>query len=260
MEGTLLQSLNLQELFRVVWTTFSVYLSVLTIVGGGFLLVDIYHRPRWVLKYKIQKDKNLMIEKSRLWSLINNILVNSTVVLLPGAVVFYLLLKWRGSDLSFTPPSTTVFLVHMLGFMMIEEIGFYYAHRLLHTSFLYKRIHKKHHEWTAPIGLTAVYAHPVEMLLSNLIPFLCGPLIFGSNLVTTLWWFAIAFSVTIIHHSGYHLPLLPSPEFHDFHHLKFTGNYGVLGVLDRLHDTDKVFRESSRFKKHRLIFSAKALT
>lgn len=41
--------------------TFSVYLSVLTIVGGGFLLVDIYHRPRWVLKYKIQKGKNLMV-------------------------------------------------------------------------------------------------------------------------------------------------------------------------------------------------------
>lgn len=41
---------------------------------------------------------------------------------------------------------------------------------------------------------------------------------------------------------------------------RFTGNYGVLGVLDRLHGTDKVFRESSRFKKHRLIFSAKALT
>lgn len=43
-------------------------------------------------------------------------------------------------------------------------------------------------------------------------------------------------------------------------HCRFTGNYGVLGVLDRLHDTDKVFRESSRFDKHRLIFSAKALT
>ena len=40
---------------------------------------------------------------------------------------------------------------------------------------------------------------------------------------------------------------------------RFTGNYGVLGILDRLHNTDKVFRESSRYRKHRLIFSAKAL-
>lgn len=53
------------------------------------------------------------------------------------------------------------------------------------------------------------------------------------------------------------------PEMNNIHgylHCRFTGNYGVLGVLDRLHDTDKVFRESSRFNKHRLIFSAKALT
>lgn len=76
------------------------------------------------------------IEKSRLWSLINNILLNSTVVLLPGAVVFSLLLKWRGSDLSFTPPTAAVFLVHMLGFVIIEEIGFYYAHRFDHM-FIY---------------------------------------------------------------------------------------------------------------------------
>ncbi|XP_022342671.2 fatty acid hydroxylase domain-containing protein 2-like [Crassostrea virginica] len=259
MDTLTLQYLDFQELFRVVWTTFSVYLVVLSVAGGGFLLVDIYHRPRWALKYKIQKGKNLMIEKGRLRSLLYNIFLNSTVVLLPGAVVFYFLLRWRGADLSFTPPSLPTFLFQMSGFVLIEEIGFYYGHRLLHTPYLYKRIHKKHHEWTAPIGLTAVYAHPVEMLISNLIPFLCGPLFLGSNLVTTLGWFVIAFTVTIIHHSGYHLPLLPSPEFHDFHHLKFTGNYGVLGILDRLHNTDKVFRESSRYRKHRLIFSAKAL-
>ncbi|XP_048752717.1 fatty acid hydroxylase domain-containing protein 2-like isoform X2 [Ostrea edulis] len=240
--------------------TFTVYLSILTLVGGGFLVVDIYHRPRWVLKHKIQKGKNLMIEKGRLRGLLNNILLNSTVVLLPGAVVLYFLLKWRDSDLSFTPPAIPTFFLHLSGFVVIEEIGFYYSHRLMHSSFLYKRVHKKHHEWTAPIGLTAVYSHPIEMLVTNLIPFLCGPVVFGSCLVTALWWFAIAFTVTIIHHSGYHLPLLPSPEFHDFHHLKFTGNYGVLGVLDRLHGTDKVFRESSRFRKHRFVFSSRTLT
>ena len=29
----------------------------------------------------------------------------------------------------------------------------------------------------------------------------------------------------------------------DFHHENFVGNYGLLGVLDRLHGTDKAWRE-----------------
>ena len=36
---------------------------------------------------------------------------------------------------------------------------------------------------------------------------------------------------------------LPSSEFHDFHHLKFNVNYGVLGFLDWFHCTDGMFYE-----------------
>ena len=31
-------------------------------------------------------------------------------------------------------------------------------------------------------------------------------------------------------HSGYHFPFSFSPEFHDFHHLRFHTSYGWLGV------------------------------
>jgi methylsterol monooxygenase len=51
-------------------------------------------------------------------------------------------------------------------------------------------------------------------------------------------WLFIAVFVTIQVHSGYHFPFLPSSEFHDFHHLKFNVNYGVLGFLDWFHATD----------------------
>lgn len=42
--------------------------------------------------------------------------------------------------------------------------------RFLHHRRLYKYIHKKHHEWTAPIAVTAIYCHPLEHLLSNILP------------------------------------------------------------------------------------------
>lgn len=92
--------------------------------------------------------------------------------------------------------------------------------RFLYILFLYKWIYKKYYEWMVLIGLIVVYVYFVEMLLFNLILFLCGLLIFGSNFVIILWWFVIVFSVIIIYYSGYYLLLLLLLEFYDFYYLK----------------------------------------
>ena len=97
--------------------------------------------------------------------------------------------------------------------------------RLFHHPRIYRHIHKIHHEWTAPIGIVAIYAHPLEHLMSNLGPIILGPLVMGSHIATAWMWFALALMTTINTHSGYHLPFMPSPEAHDFHHLKYVTRY-----------------------------------
>nr|KAG5695760.1 hypothetical protein BaRGS_013848 [Batillaria attramentaria] len=144
-------------------------------------------------------------------------------------------------------------LFELIVFVLVEEIGFYYSHRLMHHPKIYKYIHKRHHEWTAPIGIVSIYAHPVEHVLSNLIPPALGPILMGAHLANAWLWFGLALLSTTVAHCGYHFPFLPSPEAHDYHHLKFNQNYGVLGVLDRLHGTDNMFRASKAYERHFLL-------
>ncbi|KAI9216946.1 hypothetical protein BC828DRAFT_408955 [Blastocladiella britannica] len=122
--------------------------------------------------------------------------------------------------------------------VLAEEVLFYSTHRLFHFGPLYRRFHKTHHSFTAPIGLAATYAHPVEHLLSNLLPVLATPTLLGLHPFTALTWFTIALTTTVHHHSGYELPGWPSSKMHDFHHYSSIYQFGVLGILDRFLHTD----------------------
>ncbi|XP_005147228.2 fatty acid hydroxylase domain-containing protein 2 isoform X2 [Melopsittacus undulatus] len=228
--------------------------------NGILMVADVTGKPTFITRYRIQLGKNDPVDTRKLRQAIYTVLCNQVLVSLPMLLPMFYILKWWGNTFSKELPTFRWFLLELSIFTIVEEILFYYTHRLVHFPLLYKHIHKKHHEWTAPIGVVSIYAHPVEHILSNMLPAMTGPMLMGSHIVSIVVWFSLALVTTSISHCGYHLPFLPSPEFHDFHHLKFNQCYGVLGVLDYLHGTDTVFRKTKAYKRHRVLLSLTPLS
>ena len=148
-------------------------------------------------------------------------LYNQLTVQFATSCAYHFLLEFRSLDRSPRVPTVSIILTHLLVFVFVQETTFYYLHRLLHRGKLYKTVHKIHHYWQAPIAIAAIYCHPFEHFLANLVPVLFGPLLMGSHRATICIWLIIVHVVTLNDHSGYHFPLMPSPEFHDYHHLKY---------------------------------------
>ncbi|CAF0797955.1 unnamed protein product [Rotaria sordida] len=238
----------------IIIGTFVLHQSLFWIVNGIILLLTYIIYPNRSLKYKIQKDIHLDSESVK--ECVKTVLINQLCILFPCLILIcplfmHLNLRWH---IPF-PPWYRI-LSELLCFIGVTEIFFYYSHLTLHTSYIYEYVHKKHHRFRAPIGMACEYAHPIEFLISNIGPVIAGPLIFQSHLLTTWLWLSFALLGTINHHSGYKLPGilgsgLSNPTFHDFHHAQFTNNFGLLGILDRLHGTDKAWR-AKKLKEQQL--------
>ncbi|KAL3880303.1 hypothetical protein ACJMK2_032551 [Sinanodonta woodiana] len=241
--------------------TLVVTIGTFWLANIGLVFLEVTGKPKALLKYKIQEDKKVPVDKEKLKKAVWLVIFNQTVLGIPFVYIAFHIMKWRGC--TFRAEDLPTFhwtLFELIIFSLVEEIFFYYSHRMLHHRLIYKHIHKVHHEWTAPIGVISIYAHPVEHVFSNLIPPALGPIFMGSHLASAWMWFCIALLSTTVAHCGYHFPLLPSPEAHDYHHFKFNQNYGVLGVLDRLHGTDNQFRASKQYQRHILLLTLAPLT
>lgn len=156
-------------------------------------------------------------------------------------------------------PSLLEFSMQILFSVFCEDFFFYWSHRTLHIPFLYKRIHKKHHEYYNTIAAASVYAHPLELIFGNVFPMMSACLILRSrmHLVTLGAWIPMRIFMTHDGHSGYDFPFSPSKAlpfastsvYHNYHHLKNIGNYGSsLRIWDQIFGTNITYLEEQKEK------------
>lgn len=108
------------------------------------------------------------------------------------------------------------------------DAHFYFSHRLLHVvPFLYRHVHKVHHESFNPDPWSGLSFHPLEAIIyfSSLLIACIAPIPRWA-----FWLHKIALLVAPANgHHGHEVPYLPSlfsSDHHYLHHAHFNCNYG----------------------------------
>lgn len=199
-----------------------VHSGIYILVNGFFALCK---SQGWFVVYAIERTDRMKIEpglykRTAIEALLNHVISQP--------LIMFLLHAYVSSPSTLPLPSPIVVFQHFAMAKLFNSVLFYFTHRWLHTSFMYKRFHKQHHEYIGTIGVAAEFATPVESLISNVFPTVGYCFIMRVHPLIFMVWLASRLVETYEAHSGYDFSstilgrcgLLHghAASWHDWHH------------------------------------------
>lgn len=132
--------------------------------------------------------------------------------------------------------------------LLVHDLYFYIAHRLIHVKPIFERVHRVHHLSLSPTPFAAFAFHPLEAIVEAgifVVLVLLLPVHFGAFVI----FFSISLLINVIGHLGYEIyprwlvasllgRWLNTATYHAMHHRTFQCNYGLYTVIwDRMFGT-----------------------
>jgi fatty acid hydroxylase domain-containing protein 2 len=209
---------------------FAVHILTYWIFSLLFSCADLYwiHTGKYN-DYKISPEKRRIPSLGKIAEAVCVTIVNQVIsypvisYLVPGCIDGNMTIGWQ-------------YLVIFVFYTVIADQWFYWTHRMMHIRFLYRHIHTIHHRWTYPIAVRAIYAHPVEHIISNIGSLVIGPLLWPASVELMVLWTIVATFNAVSAHSGVSISAVGA-EKHDLHHRYLNCNYGTTGFSDRMYGT-----------------------
>jgi Delta7-sterol 5-desaturase len=215
---------NLVTLFVLI---FIVNIAKYALIMGIPYVIFYIIKPEWAQKFKIQKPDRAKTQ------ILTELKYSTTTLVIQ---TFFLGIIYLLDEKKIIQMNSHLNLNDVYAFLLyfaIYDPYFYFLHRFLHQSWLYKNIHVIHHKSMNPTPWASYSFHPIEAILNLLYLF---PFLFMANVSWPMFIFLLILTDigNLAGHLGFDFfsdgkltQFITTPTHHNQHHQMPKSNYGL---------------------------------
>jgi sterol desaturase/sphingolipid hydroxylase (fatty acid hydroxylase superfamily) len=182
-----------------------------------------------LLKYKTSHQAIIIKKSGSLqWKKLPKSIAKTLINQISSFPMLMLLLKIHDMiGMSFIWNFKWYFLIEIFIFALMLDLVFYILHRICHHNrWLFKNVHKEHHEWIITMTAGALDMSMPDFFLTIIVPTYTSLLI-NTSIVSMTIGIILATLFIVFSHCGYHIPYVNTNK-HDIHHIYYVYNYSSI--------------------------------